>query len=93
MDTIALLQSAGYEIFDYHRSILFETHLQETLEGDAFTKPKGRLSFFKRLSYNSGNEVAQFEDVIFARIPIKCARPISEMRAPDSGGEFVTCPQ
>lgn len=88
LDTISLLQECGYEIFDYHRAILFETHTQETLEGDAFTKPKGRLSFFKRLSYNSGNEVAQFEDIIFARIPIKCARPISELRAPDSGGNL-----
>ncbi len=88
LDTISLLQECGYEIFDYHRAILFETHTQETLEGDAFTKPKGRLSFFKRLSYNSGNEVAQFEDVIFARIPIKCARPISELSAPDSGGSL-----
>ena len=86
LDSVFLLQSAGYEIFDYHRAILFETHTQETLDGDSKDVHKGRISFFKRLSLEKGNTVAQYEDIIFARIPIKCARPISELRAPDSGG-------
>ncbi len=86
LDTISLLQACGYEIFDYHRSILFETHTQETLSGGSKDVHKGRISFFKRLSLEKGTTVAQFEDIIFARIPIKCARPISELRAPDSGG-------
>jgi len=85
LDTIFLLQKSGYEIFDYHRSILFETHTQNTLDGDSKDVHKGRISFFKRLSLEKGTTVAQFEDIIFARIPIKCARPISELRAPDSG--------
>ena len=92
-DSVNLLQISGYEIFDYHRAILFESHKQGTLDGDTRDVHKGRISFFKRLSLEKGNTVAQYEDIIFARIPIKCARPISEMRAPDSGGEFVTCPQ
>lgn len=86
LDTVYLLQACGYEIFDYHRSILFETHTQETLDGDSKNMHKGRISFFKRLSLEKGNTVAQYEDIIFARIPIKCARPISELRAPDSMG-------
>lgn len=88
LDTIFLLQKSGYEIFDYHRSILFETHTQNTLDGDSKDVHKGRISFFKRLSLEKGNTVAQWEDIIFARIPIKCARPINELRAPDSGGNL-----
>ncbi len=68
-DTVSILQQAGYEIFDYHRAILFKEVTQDTLDGESFTKPKGRLSFFKRLSYDKGNVVARWEDVIFARIP------------------------
>lgn len=88
LDTISLLQACGYEIFDYHRSILFETHTQNTLDGPSKDVHKGRISFFKRLSLEKGTTVAQWEDIIFARIPIKCARPISELRAPDSGGNL-----
>jgi len=89
MDSISLLQSCGYEIFDYHRAILFETHTQNTLDGDSKDVHKGRISFFKRLSLEKGTTVAQWEDIIFARIPIKCARPISELSAPDSGGQEI----
>jgi len=85
LDTINLLQLSGYEIFDYHRAILFETHKQETLDGDSKAIHKGRISFFKRLSLEKGTTVATWEDIIFARIPIKCARPISELCALDSG--------
>lgn len=69
LDTVRILQLSGYEIFDYHRAILFEEVTQATLGGEVFTKPKGRLSFFKRLSYEKGNVVARWEDIIFARIP------------------------
>ena len=85
LDTVHLQQLSGYEIFDYHRAILFESHKQGTLDGDTKDVHKGRLSFFKRLSLGKGNTVAQYEDIIFARIPIKCARPISDLRALDSG--------
>jgi len=88
IDSVNLLQISGYEIFDYHRAILFESHRQETLDGESRDVHKGRISFFKRLSLNSGGAVAQFEDIIFARIPIKCARSISELSAHDSGGNL-----
>ncbi len=68
-DTVYLLQLAGYEIFDYHRAVLFESHKQETLSGDTKDVHKGRISFFKRLSLEKGTTVAQWEDIIFARIP------------------------
>lgn len=78
LDTIFLLQACGYKIFDYHRAVLFESHRQETLDGDEKAVHKGRISFFKRLNLERGTTVAQFEDIIFARIPIK-------MRASESG--------
>lgn len=69
IDTCVLMQSAGYEIFDYHRAVLFEEQTQATLSGETIKSPKGRLSFFKRLSYAKGIETARWEDVIFGRIP------------------------
>ena len=69
IDTCVLMQSAGYEIFDYHRAILFEEQTQATFSGETIKSPKGRLSFFKRLSYAKGTEIARWEDVIFGRIP------------------------
>jgi len=69
IDTIQLLQSVGYEIIDYHRAILFEEIKQKTLFGEIKKHPKGRLSFFKRLSYEKGNKVARWEDIIIAKIP------------------------
>lgn len=68
IDTVRLLQLSGYEIFDYKRAILFESHKQETLEGGTKNVHKGRISFFKRLSLEKGTTVATWEDVIFARI-------------------------
>jgi hypothetical protein len=69
LDTIALLEKAGYEIFDYHRALLFTEQNQATLGGEVKKELKGRLSFFKYLSYKKGNIVANFEDIIFAKIP------------------------
>lgn len=66
IDTAKLLMAAGYEIIDYHRAVLFEERKQRTFAGDVEKVPKGRLSFFKRLSYQKGNVVARWEDVIFA---------------------------
>jgi hypothetical protein len=71
LDTVALLEVAGYEVFDYHRAILFEIVQQQQLDGSVKRIPKGRLSFFKRLAFSKGGPVAQYEDVIFARIPIR----------------------
>jgi len=56
LDTVRLLQMAGYKIVDYHRAILFEI-----VNG----VPVGRISFFKRLSLQNGNVAARWEDVIF----------------------------
>jgi hypothetical protein len=66
IDTVKLLMMAGYEIIDYHRAVLFEEKQQLTLTGDIVKIPKGRLGFFKRLSYNKGNVTAKWEDVIIA---------------------------
>jgi len=66
IDTAKLLMIAGYEIVDYHRAILFEERRQLTLTGEVKKEPKGRLSFFKRLSYQKGNVVARWEDIIIA---------------------------
>jgi len=64
LDTAKLLMSCGYEIVDYHRSLLFEEKKQLTLSGNKIKQMKGRLSFFKRLSINKGNVASQWEDII-----------------------------
>ena len=64
--TAELLEFVGYEIIDYHRAILFEERQQLTFDGEIKNTPKGRLSFFKRLSYQKGNSVAKWEDIIIA---------------------------
>ena len=69
IDTARLLIMAGYKIVDYHRALLFEEQKQATLTGNIKKQVKGRLSFFKQLSYKKGNVVAQHEDVIIAVIP------------------------
>ena len=69
LDTARLLENAGYEIFDYHRAILWEQREQMTLDMQVKRDYKGRLSFFKRLSIQKGNVAANFEDIIFASIP------------------------
>ncbi|MBU2534506.1 MAG: hypothetical protein KKB37_17335, partial [Alphaproteobacteria bacterium] len=69
LDTVALLEAVGYQIVDYHRAKLFEEYTQKTLDGETKKIPRGRLSFFKRLSYEKGNVVAQWEDIIIAVIP------------------------
>jgi hypothetical protein len=66
LDTIALLEEVGFTIRCHHRAILFEEHEQADLFGNVQKKVKGRLSFFKRLSYQKGSPVAQWEDVVVA---------------------------
>ena len=63
-DTKNLLEMAGYSIVDYHRAVLFKTYEQSTLTGETKKEHKGRLSFFKRLSLNKGNQAAMFEDIL-----------------------------
>jgi len=69
LDTRFLLEKAGYKIFDHKKAILFKEQEQATLNGKTKKELKGRVSFFKRLSYQKGNVVANFEDVLFAEIP------------------------
>ena len=64
LDTAKLLELAGYTIVDYHRAVLFKTYEQSTLIGETKKEHKGRLSFFKRLSLNNGNQAAMWEDVL-----------------------------
>ena len=66
IDTVILLEKSGYQIVDYHRAVLFKTYEQSTLTGGTKKEHKGRLSFFKRLSLNKGNQAAMFEDIIIA---------------------------
>jgi hypothetical protein len=66
-DTVKLLRRSGFRIIDYHRAILFEELEQPTLFGGIEKKIKGRLSFFKRLSYKRGSPVAAYEHIIFAQ--------------------------
>lgn len=66
LDTIAILEQTGWTIHCQHRALLFE----EIEKVDMFAGPKkqvkGRLSFFKRLSWQKGSPVASWEDVIIA---------------------------
>lgn len=64
LDTAHLLEMAGYRIIDYHKAMLFEERTQGTLAGGTRKEVHGRLSFFKRLSYQKGNVIADHEDVI-----------------------------
>ncbi len=66
LDTIALLESTGWTIRCVHHAMLFEEFETPTLFGETKKKVKGRLSFFKRLSWQKGSPIANHEDVIFA---------------------------
>lgn len=66
-DTCRILRRSGWHIFDYHRAVLFTEHSQTDLFGETKKKVKGRLSFFKRLSWQKGSPVAAYEHVIFAQ--------------------------
>ncbi len=66
LDTIKLLEMSGWKIHCQHRALLF-TDLETTnLFGETKKKVKGRLSFFKRLSYQKGQPVAAWEDILIA---------------------------
>ncbi len=46
-----------------------QSYLRNTIskpQGDVKKEPKGRLGFFKRLSYRRGSPVARYEDIIIA---------------------------
>ena len=66
LDTVALLKEAGFSILCTHKALLFEKTEVTDLFGRTHKKVKGRMSFFKRLSWQKGSPVAAWEDVIFA---------------------------
>ncbi|KKM72418.1 hypothetical protein LCGC14_1420760 [marine sediment metagenome] len=65
-DTRRLLEEVGFTIHCVHRAILFEELEGGHMFEGSQKKVKGRLSFFKRLSYQKGSPVAQWEDVVIA---------------------------
>ena len=65
-DTWKLLEQTGWKVVDYHRALLFQETQEEDLFGNIQKKPKGRISFFKRLSYQKGNPVSNYEHIIIA---------------------------
>lgn len=65
-DTERLLVATGWNILCRHRAILFEEMEQGHLFEGSQKQVKGRLSFFKRLSWQKGSPVAQWEDVLIA---------------------------
>ena len=65
-DTKSLLEATGWRVICHHKAVLFEEQETATLFGDAHKTPKGRLSFFKRLSYQRGGPVADHEDILIA---------------------------
>ncbi len=66
LDTLSLLKAGGWTIHCVHKAMLFEETEIQDLFGQSYKKVKGRMSFFKRLSYQKGQPVARWEDVIFA---------------------------
>lgn len=63
-DTVALLEATGWKLVCWHRALLFEEQETADLFGQNVKKPYGRLSFFKRLHYQWGSPVANFEHVL-----------------------------
>ena len=66
LDSIRLLEETGWHILCVHQAQLFTETETTNLFGETQKKIKGRMSFFKRLSYQKGNAVADHEDVIIA---------------------------
>ncbi len=66
LDTISILEANNWKIHCIHRALLFEELEQANMFDGTTKKVKGRLSFFKRLSYIKGQPVASWEDIIVA---------------------------
>lgn len=64
LDTIKILEMSGWRIHCQHRALLFEELEQADMFEGSKKRVKGRMSFFKRLSWQDGQPVAFFEDVI-----------------------------
>lgn len=65
-DTMRLLEATGWRINCVHQAMLFEETEQGDMFGGSQKRVKGRMSFFKRLAWQKGSPVAQWEDIIFA---------------------------
>ncbi len=65
-DTLRLLELSGWKLCCRHRALLFEELEQGDLFKGSQKKVRGRMSFFKRLSWQNGQPVANWEDVIIA---------------------------
>ena len=66
LDTRVLLERCGFKVVAYYRSMLFEETEETNLFGIEKKKVDGRLSFFKRLAYQKGAVIAQWEDVFIS---------------------------
>lgn len=66
LDTIRILELSGWKIHCQHRALLFVELEQANLFEGSKKQVKGRLSFFKRLSWQNGQPVANWEDIIIA---------------------------
>ncbi len=63
-DTIKILELSGWKLYCQHRALLFEEMEQADFFNGSKKQVKGRLSFFKRLSWQKGNPVASWEDIL-----------------------------
>lgn len=64
LDTLSILEQSGWKLYCRHRALLFEELEQANLFGEAKKRVNSRMSFFKRLSWQKGNPVASWEDVL-----------------------------
>jgi len=90
LDTIRICQETGWTLHCQHQSVLFEElETADMFSGESVKQPKGRLSFFKRLSYKKGSPVADHEDVlIFTREDGGNGKAILSPPYLDSGAEL-----
>jgi len=65
--TAQLLEQCGWRIVDYHFALLFEEQEQGHLFEKSKKKVRGRLSFFKRLSWQKGSPVADGEHILICQ--------------------------
>jgi hypothetical protein len=66
-DTVKLLESLGFHVFERTRAHLVKVEEHPGLFGDVVTKTTERKSFFKRLAEGKGSPRVDWEEVIWAR--------------------------
>lgn len=94
--TISLMEAAGWTIHCVHEARLFKEESKTDLFGETTKKPKGRISFFKLLSYRKGSPVADCENVIIATregsgLKVICSPPYSDMADNSRHGDSGIC--